>query len=373
MNKVLKIYARLVLMVVPWFFLPVIYDSFDLGKSGFLFLSGFVGMILWGVGLLIEKKAEVKLSKWFWWVAVLLVWSGVSFWRMSVGGQARSWGSSLGLGGLAGLVMWFFLWLQVRSKEESEKQLVFLSFSGLVVGIISLVVFMIPTSKLPLLWPKDNPLVSITNGWSVAGSLLAEAVMFLWLGVAWLKKLVVKIKNKADFNDYFKEALAVAFFGLMLMLGIYRMVKAGWGYLDLTSAWVIAAETLKNSPIFGIGPGNFVEAFSRFRPASFNMTDAWANTFTTSSVGLLNLWTELGLVGLILVLMMVMMVWRRRKDEGFGEILLLGLVFLLLPPNFLTWFLLVWVMASRWGELATVKLVLPFGERGFNLSQYTRS
>jgi len=357
-------------MVMPFYFLPVIYDVFGLGKSGFLLLSGVVGMVLWVVSLLIDKTSSLKYSKWMWWMVVLLGWSLVTFFRMSLGGQARSISSSLGMGGLVGLVMWFFLWIQVKSKEEYQKQFNWLSISAILVGVISLVVFMIPTSRLPLLWPKDNPLVSITSNWSVTGSVLAELVLFLFLSIEWIKKLVTKLKNKVDFGEYFKEAIGAAFFGLMTFLSIYKLIKMGWVYLDMTSAWVIAVETLKNSPLFGVGLGNFVEAFSRFRPASFNMTPLWSNSFGVSMSGLLHWWTELGTVGLAIICAIIVMVWKKRKESGFAEVAVLGIIVLLLPPTFLTIFLLFWVMASGWGETKTVKLMLPLGEKGFNVMPY---
>jgi len=370
MTKVLKIYTRIVLAVLPLFFLPVIYDSFGLGKSSFLLLSGGIGIILWVISLLVEKKAELKTSKWFWWMGVLLVWSVVSFLKMSAGAQARSVASSLGIGGFVGLMIWFFLWMQVRSEEENKKEFLSLSISGLIVGVVSLIVFMLPAAKLPLSLPKTNPLISITSGWTVTGSMIAEMVLFLFLFVNWLGKLISKLKEKVEFGDYFKEALATAFFGLMMLLDVYRLVKMGWVYLDLNSAWVVAVETLKNNPFFGVGPGNFVEAFSRFRPVSFNATKLWSNTFGVSSVGILNIWTELGTVGLVIVMVLVGMVWKKRKNKGFGELVLLGLVALIFPSTFLIWVLLFWSLASNWGELKTIKLSLPLGEKGINVMPY---
>ena len=194
MTKAMKIYIRVMLAILPMFFLPIIYDAFGLGKSSFLLLSGGVGVVLWVVSLLTEKKAELKYSKWFWWMGILFIWSIISFLRMTPGAQARSVASPLGVGGFAGLMIWFFLWLQVRSEEETKKQFLFLSISGLITGIISLVVFMIPASKLPLMIPKDNPLVSITSNWTLAGSMIAEMVLFLFLFVNWIWELLPKLK-----------------------------------------------------------------------------------------------------------------------------------------------------------------------------------
>ena len=373
MDKVLKIYSRIVLMFLPFFFLPFIYDGFGLGKSSFLLLSGVIGLVLWVILLLSEKKVEVKYSKWFLWITILFVWALISFWKMSAGGQARSLASGLGIGTLAGLFLWSFLWLQIRSEKEAKKQMTVLTFSGLIVGLVSLVVFMIPASRLPMLFPKNNPLISISASWTVVGSLLGEVVLFLFLFMFWVRKLMAKVKGKAEFGAYFKELLSTAFFALMLFLGIYRLIKVGWVYLDLNSAWVIAVEALKNSPIFGVGLGNFVEAFSRFRPVSFNLTPMWSNTFGVSSLGILNIWTELGSVGLLIVGLMTNMVWRSRKDVAFKQMLCLGLLALILPPTFIVFVMLFWVASSSFGEVKKAKLILNVGEKGFNIMPYLAS
>jgi len=245
----------------------------------------------------------------------------------------------------------------------------FLSVSAVVVALTSLVAFLIPTSKLPWSWPEENPVVSISENWSITGSLLSEVVLFLVVVLGWVKALVKKLKDKVDFNVYFKEAIGVAFFGLMLFLDIYKIIKQGWVYLDGTSAWVIVAETLKNNPIFGVGLGNFIEAFSNFRPVSFNAMPYWASSFGVSSIGLLNWWSELGIVGLVIILTMVVLGWKKRKEGNF-LMMGVGLLVLILPPIYLNVFLLFWILAMTGGELKEAKMILPVGEKGINIMPY---
>lgn len=373
MTKVLKIYSRVVLAVLPFFFLPIIYDAFGLGKNMFLLGSGVIGLILWMVEWFLSKKETIKVNKWLKWVIFGLILGVVSYFRMGLGGQARSISSLLGMGGLLGLVIWFFLWMQIRDRNEYKKQLNWLSISAVMVGVISILVFIIPNSRLPFTWPEKNPLVSIGQGWSLSGGVLAEAVLFLFLLIEWIKRIAKKLKEKSDFGSYFVEAMAVVFFGLLTFLSIYKLVKMGWMYLDLRSSWVIAVETLKTKAIFGVGLGNFIEAFTRFRPNSFNMTNLWASTLLISGVGILQIWAELGLVGLISVIFVILSVIKKRKEEGFFGVLLLGVLVLLLPPTFLIAFLLVWVMASNFDETKEVKIVLPLGEKGFNILPYLLS
>jgi len=268
------------------------------------------------------------------------------------------------------LVVWFFLWMQIRDKEEYKKQLNWLSISGVLVGIASIMAFMIPNSKLPWIWPEKDPLISIGQGWSLAGTMMAEAGLFLFLLVVWFKGFFKKLKDKADFGDYFVQALAVVFFGLLTFLSVYKIVKYGWTSLDIRSSWIVAVENLKINPIFGVGAGNFLEAFSRFRPASYNMTNLWASTLFISGMGILHLWTEFGLVGLIAIILVVLSFAKVRKEKRFGEVLLMGILVLFLPPTFLLTMLLFWVVASGFGQVEEIKMILPVGEKKFNVMPY---
>lgn len=373
MKRILKIYSRVILLVFPLFFLPIVYDSFGLGKNIFLLVSGLIGLVLWIIDWLKNKGEVLITNKWLKWVVFGLIWGAISYFKMNLGSQSRSMASLLGVGGMLGLMTWFFIWMQIRDKGEYKKQLNWLSISAVVVGLASIVAFIIPTSRMPWVWPEKNPLVSIGQGWSLTGGILAEAVLFLFLLIEWVKRITKKLKEKSDFGSYFVEAIAVVFFGLLTFLSAYKLVKIGWTYLDFRSSWAIAVETLKTQALFGVGLGNFMEAFSRFRPASFNMTNLWAATMMISGMGILHVWAELGLVGLISIILISISVLKRRKEDGFYEVLLLGLMALLLPPTFLITFLLFWVISSKFDETKEVKIILPLGEGSFNVLPYLLS
>lgn len=371
MNSILKIYTRVILFLFPFFFLPVIYNSFSLGKTSFLLISGFLGLLIWFLEAVITKKEVIKWNKFLVWFLLLIVWLVVSFIMTDPGVRMKSMMTQFGLGSVGGIFIWLFLWLQISDREESKKQFLWLSASGVVVAVTSLISFMIPVAKLPLVWPKSNPLFSISEGWSITGSILGEIILFLLLMVEWLRRLLNKLKDKADINKYLMEAVGVIFFGLLLFLDIYKMTKIGWIFLDNKTAWVIAVESLKNNPIFGVGPGNFYQAFLNFKPVSFNLTKLWSSGFDVSSMGILNIWTELGLGGLLLVVIIVINLLKKIKEKGFGMVLLMSLIVLFSPINLLSLFLLVWVVAfSKLSVVKESKMKLMVGEKGINIMPY---
>jgi len=370
-NTINKYYLRIVFLLFPIVFIPNVIDGFGFGKNLALIVMALLALVLWVAKLLLDKEKVVKTNKLFWLFLVFVIWSVVSFFRLEAALKMQSLMSPMGVGTVVSLFVLFFVWLQVNDKEETEKQFLFLTISGLIVGITSLVVFMLPASKLPLLLPKNNPLISVNSVWSLTGSILAEAILLAFLIFGWLKKLLAKIKEKAEIMVYLTDAVAVAFFSLLFLLDIYRIIKSGWAVLDGNSAWMIAVETLKvkSTFFFGVGIGNFTEAFNLFRPASFNLTKYWTSVFSGSSMGILQIWTELGVVGLVLVAYLVLMVLRLKKTIKFWQVALFLAVVLFLPLNLMSVFLLVWLLSGLL-ENKESKLILNVGEKNFNVMPY---
>lgn len=370
MNTILKYYLRVIFFIFPIAFIPIVLDGFGFGKNMVLGALAFVGLILWTIKLLTEKEKIIKTNKLFWLFLVFVIWSTISFFRLSPGVKAVSLMNPMGFGTIVSFFVLFFVWTQVYEKEESKKQFLFLTVSGLLSGLVSLLVFLIPANKLPLNIPKTNSLISITSGWSLVGSIWAEVTLFLFLIFGWAKQLLKKVKEKADVQSYLIEAIATIFFSLLFLLDIYRIIKTGWMFLDFKSAWVIAVEVFKNKPLFGIGIGNFVEAFNLYRPASFNLTANWSGIFSSSSMGILQIWTELGIVGLGLVIYLIAMVKKMKKSSSFGKLILFLAVSLLLPLNLVSVFLLIWILSEGVVESKESKLILKVGEGDFNVMPY---
>jgi len=370
MNNILKYYLRVVFLLFPIAFVPIILDGFAFGKNLSLMIMALLALVLWIIKLLTNKEKTVKTNKLFWLFLVFFVWTIVSFFRLDAGVRMQSLMLPMGMGTVGSLLILFFVWLQVNDKEETEKQFLFLTISGLITGLVSLIVFMLPAGKLPLSLPKNNPLVSINSAWSLTGSIAGETILFAFLIFGWLKKLISKIKEKAEVMAYLTDALAVAFFSLLFLLDIYRIFKLGWVVLDRNSTWIIAVETFKTNPIFGVGIGNFTQAFNMFKPASYNLTEYWTSVFSGSSMGVLQIWTELGIVGLALVTYLVLMVLKMKKTVKFWQLALFLAVVLFLPLNLISVFLLVWLLSANVLETKENKLVLNVGENNFNVMPY---
>lgn len=296
MTKILKTYLKVWLFLLPIFFLPVVVDSFGFGKNWLMFLTMCLGLIIWAVLMAVKKDNKIVLVKGWGWLLALTIWAGVFWYFGEVGVRMRTLMGFPGLGMLLSMTIWAFLWMQVAEERDGSEEK-WLTVAGLMVALSSLVVFLLPSTKMPISWPKDNPIVNLTNDWSLTGAVLGEMWVLAVLGIIWTKKLFIKIKKR---EGYIGEVMVTAVLVLVLFLDVFKTVRSGWGYLDLNSSWTIASESLKYKPLQGVGIGNFLEAFNKWRPMAFNATKSWTGSFGWSANGGLQLWdrTWLGWLGL---------------------------------------------------------------------------
>lgn len=373
MKQILKYYVRVALLIMPLFFMPWMLDGYGTGKLWFMMVSGLVGMLLWIVNMLIEKKGLIKFNRYLWLVLIFVVWSVLSWFRLPLGVRMTSFMSPFGLGMILALFIWYFLWLQIWEKGEFKKQVGFLTITGLILLILSVVSFLIPAGKLPINLPsKDNPLLSIGQGWSLTGSVFGEMAIFLVLAIEYITRLAAKLKKK---EKYIIEAIFTGVFVLAVLLSVFKIITFGWISLDFFSSWNIAVETfkgnmIKGSTIFGVGPGNFATAFNLFRPATYNLTKYWSSSFGLSSMGLLHVWTDLGIVGLLLVIFGAVGLVKRFKEKDNWKIIIFAALMLFLPLNMIVVFVLIWLMAFKSGEVKEAKMILNVGENNFNVLPY---
>lgn len=375
MEKILKIYIRIVISLFPLFFLPIVLDNYGYAKNWFLGMSLGIGMVLWVAKMIISKNYVVKTSR-FWWVwMAMTIWGIIGWWRQSAGVKARTMMDPLGMGTLIIMAGWIWLWLQTRDEDapavagqEIEKQFNWLTVSGAILAVFSVISFMIPASRLPMNFPKKMPMVVISSGWSLAGSIVNETIILLVLASEWIRRLVKRLKGN---QGYIKTAMVTVLLSLVFCLDVYKIFKLGWAMLDRNSSWIIATETLKRSPTWGVGAGNFVKAFTFFRPASYNLTAFWTTVFIISGMGLLQVWTELGMGGLVAV-GLILGEWLRLKKNAaaFWQIGMVGVALLLLPVSLVGVWLWVWLAAEKLNGFKERKLVLNMGESNFNVMPY---
>ena len=86
-----------------------------------------------------------------------------------------------------------------------------------------------------------------------------------------------------------------------------------------------AATMVAARPILGVGPGNYITAFNRYRPLTYNQGDLWAARFTTASNFYFTALTETGLLGAAGFILLLLAIFRflradikQKRAVGWG-------------------------------------------------------
>jgi len=193
-------------------------------------------------------------------------------------------------------------------KEKEQKTLSIVVFlSGVAFSVISLLSLSKAFEYIPQLPVfMKNPLFNTLGGQLPAAIFL---ITILPLGIGLL--LSEKEAAKKTFIG-----LATALLILGLGMATYNLLPgkpAEPKLLDFNTSWAVSIDTLKASPLLGAGPGNYLSAFSQFRPLSYNQTDNWSLRFTSARNFYLTALTETGFLGALALILIVLGVYRRLR------------------------------------------------------------
>ena len=242
---------------------------------------------------------------------------------------------------IVGSGLFYFLVNQLGKKDKGLVKSV-LVFSGAFYSLIIILAGLSVFAQIPQL-----PLFMKSTVFSPEGGYLPAFVFLLVL----LPLSVGSVFFEENKRKKVLSTVCFIFIAIAFVYSAYNIIPGKPNaprFPGVNTSWYIAVDTLKESPILGAGPGNYLTAFNRFRPLSFNMTDLWAIKFSTSGNYFMTGLTETGLLGaagFIFLLLLVYKVSKRDilekrmqsvKSSSFPYIISLILIILLLalfPAN----------------------------------------
>lgn len=326
------------LFLLPLFFLPVTSDFFDFNKLVLLVLGVFAALIVWSLASMRDFKLRLTPVD-----LPLFIFAGVfvasSFVVTPYKINAFVFPGETTLI-VAATFLYFLIVQYVRNEQKAQEISLWLLGGGAVAGLVAVLSavgvwgFLSSYMSLPV-WLNQNT-------FSTLGLPLATLVLLIVLLPMAVGKVVSKEKRGVG-------ALLPFLFTVLIVAGLaataYYLLPgkpASPVLLPFSSGWSIALEAIKKSPMLGMGPGNFVEAFNRYRPVEYNLTDVWAVRFTTSSDWYLHVFTITGILGIAALGLTLWMLWKKvfpqvptsLTFEKVGLILTLVL-FLIIPAPFI--------------------------------------
>lgn len=339
LNKTFKIILATFVILFPSFLLTNIASFFDFPKVLLLITTVVACMVVWSIKIVTEGKVTLQVSK----ADIPLLLLVVSYVASAIVKTPNKM-EAFGLPGTATVMIGAFLvyvFSKMTFKGEKGTFSLVMFMSATVVALFSLLAFTGVLAGIPQL-----PAVMRDINFSAIGGKLPEVIFLVALLPIGLS-LALKEKETTRKVLYF---LSVAIVTLSAVLSISLMLPGKPGtpvIVDAQTSWSVAVDTLKASPLLGVGTSNYLSAFTKFLPLSYNSTSLWANRFFSASSYTLTLLTETGVLGITAFLLSVFVLLKgffknlkshlsnTDKTDLFSGVSLTVLVlsFFLLPAN----------------------------------------
>lgn len=357
MNLVLiaQILIAAVVFLFPLFFTTLTAEYYATNKMALLVLLVPLLLLLWTVKMVREKRIIFTVSKLNLPVLLFAV-TVIASTMISSPNKFESLTSTTGTAVILLLIMLFFVIANLTVKKEW----VILPFIG-GNGLLALLFI----AQFTGLLPKIIPLDFIKNDvWTPSGTILTSAIVF----AATLPLAIGEgLKNsRSAFRKMFGW-IATVVLGLGLVFALFTAFGKGRStLLPYDISWAIAIDSLRNikTAFFGVGPANFLNAFTQSRPLNFNATPFWGLRFGVSGSYLLNLLTEIGLFGFVMFLLIILTVLKKGKKELsnglFISLLILFLAQVVFPGTIVVMFT-TFVLLSLYAQKTQTENIVEHG------------
>jgi tetratricopeptide (TPR) repeat protein len=300
LNTLERFSLYLTILLLPLVVLPIFANPFGISKVAVLSFGVSIALFFCLINTLAKGEVELTFGKFDLGLTILvLAFVGSAIYRTPNKMEAFL------LPGTATTVVASFILYFLIIKEKIKKNVIIALFvSGIFVALASLLAFSGVLVKIPQLpgFIKDPGFT--TFGGNLPTTIYLVTLIPLALGVL--------IKEK---DSSIKAFAGVSLVIVLLASGllIYNMLPgkpAAPKLPGFQTSWSITVDTLKEKPILGIGPANYLTAFNRFRPISYNQTDLWNLRFTSARNFYLTVVTETGLLGTLGLILLLISVYR---------------------------------------------------------------
>ena len=310
MNKLLKeaekytIYVTIFLL--PLVFLPSFFNPFLTTKITVLVLGVSIALILRLLRVGVSGTFEFNQGTFDFPIFFLIVAYVLSGWFASPNKPEAFFlpGSATII--IASGILYFLV--NQMADDEKDKTIYAVIGSAFVVSIIyllSLVGLFSSMQQLPSFMRVKN--------FTPQGALLPTSI-FLLASLPYSIGLILR------FKDYLYKVIlgsATAIIAIVLVITSFNMItdRANFRVASLNSSLAVTFDSLKSSALLGVGPSNYVTAYTRFRPLSSNSAEDWASRYSHARNFYLTSITETGLLGTFAFILLIVVLARVVNTE----------------------------------------------------------
>lgn len=325
------------------FVFPKFTSPYVVPKEIFGAIAISVVLVLWAVRSIIKKETSFSIGKFD--LGVILI--ALAYILSAIIKAPNKMEAFFFPGSVTFVIISVLFYFLVNQADKKTKNLIFVTLfaSGILLSISVLFTQLGLFGKIPFL-----PAFIKSASFSPIGGNLPSAIFLVTL----LPIGIISIVKEKDMikRIFWSVASAVIVFGVtVLVLGLIPGKAQGLVLPGLQTSWEILIESLKVSPIFGVGPDNYVTAFNLFKPLTYNQTTFWLARFSTANNYYFTAISELGFAGLGALAVLLIGVYRvvksglRQKNWELIPLALLIVLFAVFPSAPVLIFLLMTLLA----------------------------
>lgn len=311
LNTIEKIAVYAAVFLMPLFLLPIFPNPFVLPKLILLALAASTILIVKGVKLISTGKIEYHSSSY----DLPVIFIALAYLASAVFITPNKMEAFLFPGTATIMITLTIIYFAVSNFKKKQKNVL---LTGLFIStaIASLVAF-VATSGILAKFSNLPAFLTSTRFTTVSGPLplLVITLTLLPFGIH-------KIIHEEETEDkaFMTVLTSIVAFGFLICVYNVFFAKNAQPLLDFKTSWTVAVDSLKESPLLGSGPGNYLSAFNKFKPLTFNKTDIWTLRFTQSRSYYLTALTEGGIIAIAAVAYLLFTVYKvasKGQKENF--------------------------------------------------------
>lgn len=308
-NKLIQTAVAFFFFLFPVFFLSTTADAYEYNKMALLVVAALVLFFLFCLKIIRDRRL-VLVGGSFGNTLFLLALVVCASTLLQSPNLVVALTTPLSISTIVAGFLFYFLLVNYLSSVSGagdasggkDQLFIVILFSSVLVCLYTILLF---TNVLP------------ASNLTPAGNLFATALFLSVVAIYLLTKLItifIQKKNLSnlglpadkaghlgnlDLSTLIFSALSLLIFTATIILIVFHLATDQKPFvLGANFGWSIFAEAAKNvkTLFLGVGPTNFITAFTLGKPVSFNSSPYWNIIFTSSSSFLLNLATEAGVV-----------------------------------------------------------------------------
>jgi len=360
-QRIINLFISLFLFFLPIYFLPIGNTLIDSDKQTLLVFSTLLLFLIFTIKVITQRKITFVKTP----VDLLLLALLIAFIFSTLfisPNKIESLTNPMGMGTILAATLLFFILTQINFKSQISN-LKFLVLSSSLVSLFILIQqFTIDNKQLVIsnLSPLGGLLPSFSFLLPIAVYLGADWVMLLRRPSGGdpsgrLPGVAKSCAGRCMVKRLLKGVIFILILSALTFCAFHLATDQKPLFIPFRFGWSIMMETYKNIPNFllGVGPANFVSAYTLGKPAVLNSTPLWNAVAYSSTNFPLTLATETGIAAVIIFLLIIIKTFLFPQNPNFQKnsipyfaALLTGLFLQLIFPSNVALFTLTLILLA---------------------------